>query len=223
MAAGPLLRGLPWCGCGRFYIKNIEVKPQNIFLGFRFYRNCLLNILFALWGWDDICLFCVGGSDLVKRSALLMGPDSTLASVSKNFTNSPKGESSAFLSHSPEPDIHCSSQNAHLSTRLWTAKSINLCIPRSPIRFDRFHQFRTAAFPQLEMRRSLENTSGSTWTVVRWLFVRALATLVLRHMDERNLVHINIDINFVVCRKRWMIQAIVRLIQQIYVKSDTSR
>ena len=48
MAAGPLLRGLPWCGCGRFYIKNIEVKPQNIFLGFRFYRNCLLNILFAL-------------------------------------------------------------------------------------------------------------------------------------------------------------------------------
>ena len=55
------------------------------------------------------------------------------------------------------------------------------------------------------------------------MFVRALATLVLRHMDERNLVHINIDINFVVCRKRWMIQAIVRLIQQIYVKSDTSR
>ena len=55
------------------------------------------------------------------------------------------------------------------------------------------------------------------------MFVRALATLVLRHMDERNLVHINIDINFVVCRKRWMIQAIVRLIQHIYVKSDTSK
>ena len=228
MAAGPLLRGLPWCGCGRFYIKNIEVKSQNIFLGFRFYRNCLLNILFALWGWDDICLFCVGGSDLVKRSALLMGPDSTLASVSKNFTNSPKGESSAFLSHSPEPDIHCSTQNAHLLTRLWTAKSINLCIPRSPIRFDRFkcqegcnevyelrllldirfHQFRTAAFPQLEMRTSPENTSGCTWLVVRWLFVSALATLVLRHMDDRNLVHINIDITLVVWRKKWIIRAI---------------